>query len=413
MRILLTVADAPRQPDLFPWLTRQGMVVDRAWDGGEAWDLLQAFQYDLVLLAANLPKLDGLSLCGRLRQVGNPVLIVLLLEAANPDREAQALDSGADACLAPPLQESTLLAHLRALARRGVGRADPTLIWGPVQINSSARQATCNGQVLPLNRKEYQLLELFLGHPHQVFSLDDLGHHLWSLADSPPSDATIKSHISHLRRKLQQAGSTGLIQTRHGQGYGLTLAPSHDALPLPPSSEPMDTITAHIWQELMAANARLSQEIEQRKAIEAQLRRSETMLRNAQRVAHIGCWEADAQTGETYWTEELFHIHGLDPNQPAPNADQVLAFIYPDDLAIHHEKIVIPALRGETFEVNLRILRTDGDVRYVNVRGGPIFDEAGNLIRLIGTTFDITRWVIEPATLHHGPALAPSAPDPV
>jgi DNA-binding response OmpR family regulator len=401
MRLLLTVADTPRQPDLFPWLIRQGMVVDRAWDGDEAWDLLQAFPYDLVLLAANLPRLDGVGLCRRLRQVGNPVLIVLLLESANPDLEAQALDVGADACLAPPLQESTLLAHLRALSRRGRGRAAPNLIWGPVQINTAAHQAIFNGQALPLNRKEYQLLELFLRRPHQVFSLDDLGHHLWSLAASPPSDATIKSHISHLRCKLQQAGCTGLIQTRHGQGYGLATVPRHDDRPSPPPpfSEPMDTITSHIWQELMAANARLSQEIEQRKAIETQLRRSETMLRNAQRVAHIGCWEADAQTGETYWTEELFHIHGLDPNQPAPNADQVLAFIYPDDLAIHQEKIAVPALRGESFEVNLRILRTDGDVRYVNVRGGPIFDETGHLIRLIGTTFDITPWVTEPATL--------------
>ena len=400
MRLLLTVADTPRQPDLFPWLTRQGMVVDRAWSGDEAWNLLQAFPYDLVLLAVNLPKLDGLSLCRRLRQVGNPVLIVLLLEVANPDLEAQALDCGADACLAPPMPEITLLAHLRALARRGGGRADPALHWGPVQIDPAACQATCNGQALPLNRKEYQLLALFLRHPHQVFSLNDLGHHLWSLADAPPSDATIKSHISHLRRKLTQAGSRGLIQTRHGQGYGLATVPRHDDRPSPPpSAASMDTITAHIWQELMAANARLYQEIEQRKTIETQLRRSETMLRTAQRVAHIGCWEADAQTGETYWTEELFHIHGLDPNQPAPNAAQVLAYIYPDDLAIHHEKIVIPATRGETFEVNLRILRADGDVRYVNVRGGPIFDEAGHLVRLIGTTFDITRWVTEPATL--------------
>ncbi|MEB3291202.1 MAG: winged helix-turn-helix domain-containing protein [Leptolyngbya sp.] len=400
MRILLTIADPLRQPDLFAWLTRQGMVVDRAWNGDEAWNLLQACPYDLVVLAANLPGLDGLSLCRRLRQVGNPVLIMLLLESANPDIEAQALDGGADACLAPPMWEGTLLAHLRALARRGKGRANPVLHWGPVQINPSACQATCNGQALTLNRKEYQLLDLFLRHPHRVFSLDDLGHRLWSLVDDPPSDATIKSHISHLRRKLKQAGSTGLIQTRHGQGYGLTAVPDYDDHPSPsPSPDPMDTITAHIWQELMVANARLHEEIEQRKTIETQLRRSETMLLTAQRVAHIGCWEADAKTGETYWTEELFHIHGLDPNQSAPNADQVLAYIYPDDLAIHHEKIVIPATRGETFEVNLRILRADGDVRYVNVRGGPIFDEAGHMVRLIGTTFDITRWVTEPATL--------------
>lgn len=410
MRILLTIAEANFRARLSPWLVRQGMVVDRACDGLEAWELLQVFRYDLVLLEANLPKLDGLSLCHRLRQVGNPVLLVLLLEAANPDLEAQALDSGADACLAQPLQESTLLAHLRALARRGRGRADPALCWGSLQLIPTARQVTCNGQDLSLNRKEYQLLALFLSHPRQVFSLGDLGDHLWGLADRLPSNATIKSHISHLRHKLELAGIHGMIQTRHGQGYGLAAAAQKPAPPSPVVSE-MDTITAHIWQELMTANAKLQREIEQRQTIEAHLRRSETMLRTAQRVAHIGCWEADAQTGETYWTEELFHIHGLDPNQPAPNSDQVLALIHPDDLPLHHEKIVVPALRGDTFEANLRILRTDDEIRYVNVRGGPVLDGAGNLVRLIGTTFDITRWVTEPATLH-GAAPRSSETDP-
>jgi PAS domain S-box-containing protein len=398
MRILLTVADTDLQTKLHPWLIRQGMVVDRASDGTEAWELLQAFRYDLVLVETALPQLGGLGLCRRLREVGNPVLLLLLLEAANPAIETQSLDSGADAYLIQPIQESTLLAYLRALARRAGGRADPTLSWGPLQLNPTTRQVSCNGRSLTLNRKEYQLLELFLGHPHQIFSRNDLSDRLWSLDDQLPSDATIKSHICHLRHKLKLAGIGGMIQTRHGQGYCLTpktgsASPSSQRLSPPPT---MDAITTPIWQELMTANARLHQEIEQRKAIEAQLRRSETMLRNAQRVAHIGCWEADAQTGETYWTEELYHIHGIDPNQPAPNPDQVLALIHPDDLAIHQEKITVPALRGEAFETNLRIIRADGESRYVNVRGGPVWDDQGQLVRLIGTTFDITRWGTDP-----------------
>ncbi len=144
----------------------------------------------------------------------------------------------------------------------------------------------------------------------------------------------------------------------------------------------------------MAANARLQQEIEQRKQIEAQLRRSETMLRTAQRVAQIGSWEFDVYTREIYWTEELFLIHGLSPDGPVPNYEESLTLIHPDDRQLHEDAIHAPSLRGESFEANLRIIRAnDGEVRHINARGGPLFDADGKMVKLTGTTFDVTRWV--------------------
>lgn len=115
----------------------------------------------------------------------------------------------------------------------------------------------------------------------------------------------------------------------------------------------IDTVTAHVWQELMTANARLHQEIEHRQQIAEQLQRSERMLRNAQRVAQIGCWEFDMHTQTTYWTEELYRIHGLDPTQPAPTTEEVIALIHPDDHPIHEATVRIPAIKGESFEANL------------------------------------------------------------
>jgi PAS domain S-box-containing protein len=149
-----------------------------------------------------------------------------------------------------------------------------------------------------------------------------------------------------------------------------------------------------MWHELMAANARLRQEIEERKQAEAELQRSERLLRNAQRTAKIGAWEFDFSTGQTYWTEELYHIHGLDPKQPAPKDSENLQFIHPEDRHIHQNQIVTLALQGKPFEANLRIIRSDGEVRYVNARGGPIFNEKGELIKLTGTTFDVTDWMV-------------------
>lgn len=398
MKILLVSSDKNLRNKLHQALSRQSLIVDVATDGEEAWELLQAFIYDVVLLEALLPEIDGLTLCRRLREVGNPVLILLMIEPGNVETCIQGLEMGADACLAKPIQEPNLMAHLRALARRGIRRASPKHSWGPLLLDPTARRITCQGQEVKLNRKEYQVLELLLGHPRQMFSRSEIGDRLWTLDEEGPSDGTIKSHIRSLRRKLEKAGGADdLIQTHYGQGYCLNPAydpgtnPSQRGAPMPELM--MDSITANIWQELMAANARLQQEIEQRKQVEAQLRRSETMLRTAQRVAQIGSWEVDVHTREIYWTEELFLIHGLSPEGPTPSYEESLVLIHPDDRQLHEEAIHAPALRGESFEANLRIIRAnDGEVRYINARGGPLFDADGKVIKLTGTTLDVTRW---------------------
>jgi PAS domain S-box-containing protein len=399
MKIFLVSPDQGLRAKLHQALSRQSFIVDLAADAETAWGLLQTFMYDLVLLETPLPWMDGLTLCRRLRDVGNPVLIMLLLEPYDAETCTQGLNMGADACLGKDVQFFALMAHLRALVRRGMRRASPKLTWGDLQLDLMARQVTCQGKEVKLNRKEFQVLELLLSYPRQVFSRSQIGDRLWTLDDKLPTDATIKSHIRSLRRKLETSGGAeNFIQTHYGQGYRLN--PAYDPASQTPPGEPfqpgetMDSITANLWQELMAANVRLQQEIEYRQQVEAQLRRSETLLRNAQEAAQIGSWEFDIHTRETYWTKELYLIHGLDPRQPPPKAYEVLSLIHPEDRQLHEQAIRVPSLQGKAFEVNLRIIRAnDGEVRYINARGGPLFDADGKVVKLTGTTFDITRWV--------------------
>jgi len=218
MKILLVSSNPILQKKLHQLLFCHHFVVDLAVNGEEAWDLLHAFLYDLVLLDSVLPKLDGIDLCRRLREVGNPVLILLLLEVAGWEHGIEGLNSGADACLSHPFPEAALFAQINALARRGKNRASFCLDWGPVSLNSATREITCNGQRLKLNRKEYQLLKLFLSHPRQRFTCHEIGDRLWTLDEQLPTNATIKSHIRSICRKLEQAGVEDLIQTRYGQG---------------------------------------------------------------------------------------------------------------------------------------------------------------------------------------------------
>ncbi|MGP1383645.1 MAG: response regulator [Thainema sp.] len=116
MRILLVSPNQSLQNILHQDLSRHHLIIDPADDGKEAWELLQAFMYDLVLLEATLPKLDDISLCHRLRDVGNPVLILPMIDTSTSRDRVQALEAGADACVEKPIQQPELLAYIRALA---------------------------------------------------------------------------------------------------------------------------------------------------------------------------------------------------------------------------------------------------------------------------------------------------------
>ncbi|GEM_PF-491318 len=134
----------------------------------------------------------------------------------------------------------------------------------------------------------------------------------------------------------------------------------------------------------------VSLDITERFLAEEALRESLANLRQAQKVAHIGSWELDGVTGETTWSEELYLIHGLDPSQPAPEYPDTAKFIHPDDWGIYQTQIAKPAQALKPFEAVLRIIRPSGEIRYVESRGEPVFNPQGELVRLIGTTMDIT-----------------------
>ncbi|MBW4581454.1 MAG: PAS domain S-box protein [Tildeniella nuda ZEHNDER 1965/U140] len=124
--------------------------------------------------------------------------------------------------------------------------------------------------------------------------------------------------------------------------------------------------------------------------MEAERQQAEAALREAQRVAHIGSWDCDAIAQTTWWSEELFQIHGLDPKQPLPSPVETLQLIHPDDLAVFKALTEQAIADGKAYEKDLRIVRPDGSIRFVQVQGMPLFDEQGTCIRMVGTTLDIT-----------------------
>ncbi|MGF1482098.1 MAG: response regulator transcription factor [Cyanophyceae cyanobacterium] len=221
MRILLVEDDIPLAEALAEALSDQQYVVDTIHDGEAAWSQLQILDYDLIVLDVMLPKLNGISLCQRLRQAeyAMPVLIITARDTSTD--KVLGLDAGADDYVVKPIDLPELLARIRALLRRGTIAASPVLEWKGLKLNPSTREVTYSNQDLNLTPKEHSILELFLRNEQRVLSRNYIIEHIWSL-DDPPQEDSIKAHIKSLRHKLKESGaSPDLIETVYGVGYRL------------------------------------------------------------------------------------------------------------------------------------------------------------------------------------------------
>ncbi len=221
MKILLIEDDDALSTLLTRSLHSQNYIVDVVKDGETGWTYAATFDYDSIILDIMLPKLDGISLCQRLRGAGHTTPILLLTAQDTTTAKVQGLDAGADDYMVKPFDLAELIARVRALRRRGSNNPLPLLSWGDLLLNPSTCDVSYNGQSLTLTTKEYDLLELFLRDSYHVFSSDEIIDRLWS-SDDFPAEATVRSHLRRLRHKLQAAGAPhDLIGTIHGRGYYL------------------------------------------------------------------------------------------------------------------------------------------------------------------------------------------------
>jgi PAS domain S-box-containing protein len=122
----------------------------------------------------------------------------------------------------------------------------------------------------------------------------------------------------------------------------------------------------------------------------AELRRSEAYLVAAQELSHTGSWSRRLSTGEGYWSDETYRIFGLDPGSPAPDRRQILQLCHADDRDLFDQALEVAARETRGFELDLRIIRPDGSIRYVHTKAQPVLDEAGAVVEVIGVIMDVT-----------------------
>ncbi|PZO09707.1 MAG: hypothetical protein DCF25_21455 [Leptolyngbya foveolarum] len=230
MRILLVDDDAALMNILAEQLIKQRYVVDIAADGKIAEEWVSLFSYDFIILDKRLPDIEGIALCQRLRKQKVTSPILMLTAEANSATKVEALNAGADDYVVKPFDFEELFARIRALRRRDSNVLESGLQQGDLMIDPNTFEVFYQDRPLRMTPKEYAMLELFLRHPNQVFSLDAIIDNLWSFEDLPSGDA-VRTHIKGLRQKLKAGGAPkDFVETVYGLGYRLkAIKPEDDA----------------------------------------------------------------------------------------------------------------------------------------------------------------------------------------
>jgi DNA-binding response OmpR family regulator len=220
MRILVVEDEKDLAEAIALGLQKQGYAADIALDGEEALTILEVNAYDLIVLDLNLPKVDGVEVCRRVRASGSSVGILMLTARTGLDDRVRGLDQGADDYLVKPFHFPELLARVRAILRRE-GSPRPTILRvGELVLDPNAIRAYYRGIEISLTVKEFAILEYLAHNAGRIVSQEELLEHVWN-DDANQFTQTIKVHINNIRKKLNAAGADDLIATVKGRGYML------------------------------------------------------------------------------------------------------------------------------------------------------------------------------------------------
>ncbi len=220
MKILVVDDDPAVSGSISRALRLERYDVQTAPDGASALAALAASPPDAIVLDLQLPDIDGLEVCRRLRASSDDTPVLMLTARDAIDDRVQGLDAGADDYLVKPFALAELLARLRAQLRRRGDEEGETLRFGDLSLDLGTRQARRGSRPFDLTRIEFDLLELFLRHPRQVLTREIILERVWGYEfDSGTNSLAV--YVGYLRRKTEEGGETRFIHTVRGVGYVL------------------------------------------------------------------------------------------------------------------------------------------------------------------------------------------------
>ena len=201
-------------------LEQDGMDVDCAYDGEEALAKATENSYDMILLDVMLPKMDGFTVCQRIRDFSNVPIVMLTAKGDDMDK-ILGLEYGADDYITKPFNILEVKARIKAIIRRTVRTTDTAKVmtFGDLKLNEEYRRVFVKDKEINVTSREYELLELLASTPGKTYSREELLETIWG-SDYPGDERTVDVHIRRLREKLESNPSEPkYVRTKWGAGY--------------------------------------------------------------------------------------------------------------------------------------------------------------------------------------------------
>ena len=208
-------------------LMQEKWEVDTAYDGEEALEKALNNEYNVILLDVMLPKLDGIEVCKKIREVSDVPIIMLTAKADDAD-VIMGLDTGADDYITKPFNVMEVKARINVILRRenkrGAKDNKEEILSGDIRLDLSGKRAFIKDKEYNLTSKEFDVLYLLVSNPDKVYSREMLLEKVWK--DHSPEDLrTVDVHVRRLREKIEEdSANPKYVYTRWGKGYYYTIS---------------------------------------------------------------------------------------------------------------------------------------------------------------------------------------------
>jgi len=218
MRILVIEDEQKVANFIKQGLKEEGYSVDVAYDGEEGYFLAKDNEYDVVILDLMLPKMDGITLCKKLRaeKITTPILMLTAKDSVKD--KVTGLDSGANDYLTKPFSFEELFARIRVLLRKDQAATPTKLQVDDLVLDLLTHKVSRAGREIPLTNKEYALLEYLMRNVGSIVTRTMISEHVWDINFDTFTNV-IDVYVNYLRNKIDKGYKKKLIHTIRGRGY--------------------------------------------------------------------------------------------------------------------------------------------------------------------------------------------------
>ncbi len=219
LKALLVEDDLDLATALIDYMSLEDIDCDYAADGQIGYNLIMSNRYDVIILDLNLPKIEGLAVCERIRNNGVETPVLMLTARDTLDDKLTGFSKGADDYLVKPFAMEELLARIKVLSKRRSGQVSKLSV-ADLELDLSQRQAYRAGTLLKLSPIALKILEVLMRDYPAGVSREKIVQSVWG--DEQPDSNSLKVHIFNLRKQVDQQGMKPLIHTIAGFGFAIT-----------------------------------------------------------------------------------------------------------------------------------------------------------------------------------------------